>query len=264
MTDQHPTPTGPGAAEVAAARSDAGAVEPGSAGTGTAQSASAQFASGTSGSGTSGSATSGSGTSGSGTSGSATSGSATSGAATSGTATSGAAQSAVPPIVELGPGWPGWVLRLLLLTAGFGAVGTLLSDGLSILVLVVLLGLALLTAALPASPAPALLIAAVVITVTVVGGDPLRPEVLVEIPLLHLVHLTAAITALLPVRSVIRPAALVAPARRFVLVQVAVFAVVAMAEMLPTGRNTTVVELAGLIAASGLVLLAIRLLTRGR
>ena len=84
------------------------------------------------------------------------------------------------------------------------------------------------------------------VTVTVVGGDPLRPEVLVEIPLLHLVHLTAAISALLPVRSVIRPAALVAPARRFVLVQVAVFAVVAVAEVLPTGRNTTVVELAGL------------------
>jgi len=229
MTDQHPTPTGPGAAEVAAAQSDAGAVEPGSAGTGTAQSSSG-----------------------------------TSGSAQSGSATSGTAQAAAPPIVELGPGWPGWVLRLLLLTAGFGAVGTLLSDGLSILVLVVLLGLALLTAALPASPAPALLIAAVVITVTVVGGDPLRPEVLVEIPLLHLVHLTAAITALLPVRSVIRPAALVAPARRFVLVQVAVFAVVAVAEVLPTGRNTTVVELAGLIAASGLVLLAIRLLTRGR
>jgi hypothetical protein len=176
----------------------------------------------------------------------------------------GSAKPAAPPIVELGPGWPGVVLRLLLLTAGFAAVCTLLSDGLSVLVLVVLLALALLTAALPASPAPALLIAAVVITVTVVGGDPLRPEVLVEIPLLHLVHSTAAISALLPVRSVIRPAALVAPARRFVLIQVAVFAVVAVAEVLPTGRNTTVVELAGLIAASGLVLLAIRLLIKGR
>jgi hypothetical protein len=171
---------------------------------------------------------------------------------------------ATPPILELGPGWPGWVLRLLLLTAGFGAVSTLLSDGLSTLVLIVLLCLALLTAALPASPAPALLIAAVVVTVTVVGGDPLRAVVLVEIPLLHLVHSLAAISALLPVRSVIRPAALARPARRFVLVQLAVFAVVAVAAVLPTGRNTTVVELAGLIAASGLVLLAIRLLTRDR
>jgi hypothetical protein len=178
---------------------------------------------------------------------------------------SGAAQPvSVPPILELGPGWPGWVLRLILLTAASGAVGTLLGDGLSVLVLVVLLCLALLTTALPASPAPALLIAAVVIAVTVVGGDPLRAVVLVEIPLLHLVHSVASITALLPLRSVVRPAALARPARRFVLIQVAVFAIVAVAEVLPTGRNTTVVELAGLIAASGLVLLAIRLLTRNR
>jgi hypothetical protein len=171
---------------------------------------------------------------------------------------------AAAPILELGPGWPGWLLRLALLTAASGAVGTLLGDGLSTLVLIALLCLALLTAALPASPAPALLIAAVVITVTVVGGDPLRPVVLVEIPLVHLVHSLAAISALLPVRSIVRPAALARPARRFLLVQVAVFAVVAVAGVLPAGRNTTIVELAGLIAASGLVLLAIRLLTRGR
>jgi hypothetical protein len=168
------------------------------------------------------------------------------------------------PILELGPGWPGWVLRLVLLLTGLGAVTVLLGDALLPVALTVLLVLALLPAAFPASPAPALLIAAVAIAVTASGGDPLRPEVLVEIPLLHLMHSVSSIAALLPIRSVVRPAALVRPARRFVAVQVAVFAIVGLAAALPTGRNTIVVELAGLVAASGLVLLAIRLLTRGR
>lgn len=168
------------------------------------------------------------------------------------------------PILELGPGWPGWVLRLVLLLAGLGAVAVLLGDGLLPVALTVLVVLALLPAAFPASPAPALLIAAVAVAATVTAGAPLRPEVLVEIPLLHLVHSASSIAALLPIRSVVRPAALVRPAWRFVAVQVVVFAVVGLAVVLPTGRNTIVVELAGLVAASGLVLLAIRLLTRGR
>jgi hypothetical protein len=37
-----------------------------------------------------------------------------------------------------------------------------------------------------------------------------------------------------------------------------------MAAVLPTGRNTTVVELAGLIASTGLVILAIRMVVRRR
>lgn len=166
------------------------------------------------------------------------------------------------PILELDRGLPAWLLRIVLLLAGVGASLALLGDGLISVVLVVLLVLSVVTAAVPASPAPAMLIGAVAIAVAVAGGDPLRPVVLLEIPLLHLIHLTASISALVPVRAVIRPAALARPARRFLFVQIGVFAIVGLAEILPTGQNSTVVELAGVFAVVGLVFLAIRLLTR--
>jgi hypothetical protein len=167
-------------------------------------------------------------------------------------------------VVELGPGLPNWVLRLVLLGGSVASVALLLGDGIAGVVLAFLFVVALVTAGLPASPAPALLIGAVAVTLTVAGGDALRPEVLIEIPLLHLVHVVASLTSLVPIRAVIRPAALLRPARRFLVVQIAVFAVVGLAEILPTGRNTTVVELAGLVGALGLVVLAIYALTRGK
>ncbi|HVV17954.1 MAG TPA: hypothetical protein VHF06_00870 [Pseudonocardiaceae bacterium] len=167
-----------------------------------------------------------------------------------------------PPVVELGSGWPAWVLRLALLITAGTSVGLLLGDGIAVVVVVFLFVVAVVTAELPGSPAPAVLIGAVAIAVTAVNGDPLRPEVLIEIPVLHLVHVLSSLSALVPLRAVIQPRALLRPARRFVTVQIAVFAVVALAEALPTGRNTTVVELAGLVAATGLVMLAIRVLTR--
>jgi hypothetical protein len=154
------------------------------------------------------------------------------------------------------------VLRAALLLAGGGAVGVLAADGTVVPVLVALFALAAVSALAPASPAPAMLIAAVGVAVVVEGDDPLRLAVLVELPLVHLVHLTAALAALLPLRSVIQPTALLRPAVRFVVVQAVVFAVAGIAEILPTRRNATIVELAGLIAATGLVLVAIRLLTR--
>lgn len=161
-------------------------------------------------------------------------------------------------VLELGSGWPAWSLRVVLLLAAVGTVVPLLGAGPAGVVLIVLFGLAVLAAALPATPAPALLIGAVAVTATALGGDPLRPAVLVEIPLVHLVHVVASLTALVPARAVLRPSALLRPARRFAAVQLAVFAVVGLAEVLPTGRNTTVVELAGLVAATGLVAVAIR------
>jgi hypothetical protein len=94
------------------------------------------------------------------------------------------------------------------------------------------------------------------------GGSPVRPEVLVEIPLLHLVHATASISALAPLRSVLRPSALVRPAVRLFGVQAGVFAVVGITEILPTGQNTTIVEIIGLIGVTALVLVTITLVTR--
>jgi hypothetical protein len=165
-------------------------------------------------------------------------------------------------IVTLGPGLPGWVPRLALLLAGCGAAVVLHGDG--VVLLGILLALAAVVTMVPASPAPALLIAAVAISVTVAGDGPLSPVVLLEIPLLHLVHVLASITALLPTRSVVRPGAFIRPLRRFLFVQFAVFAVAGLAEILPTAKNSVLVEVIGLIAVTGLVGLSIMALTRSK
>lgn len=165
-------------------------------------------------------------------------------------------------IVELGPGVPGWVLRIALLLAGCGAAVVLRGDG--VVLLVIVLVLAGLVAAAPASQAPAVLIGVVAIAVTVAGGGPLAPVVLAEIPLSHLVHVLASITALLPRRSVVRLSAFAGPLRRFLCIQLVVFAVALVAEILPTGKNTVLVEVLGLIAVTGLVGLSISALTRSK
>jgi hypothetical protein len=166
------------------------------------------------------------------------------------------------PILELGGGWPGWVPRVVVLLAGAGAVGVaaVAAGGLNTGVLVALAVLVGLSAAMPNTPGPAVLIAAVVVLLTLQDGDPLRWSVLVEIPLLHLVHVGAALSAIVPVRALIVPVALLAPARRFLLVQLGVFAVAGFAALLPADRNPAIVEVVGLLAVTGISLLAIRLL----
>jgi hypothetical protein len=166
--------------------------------------------------------------------------------------------------VELGRGWPGWVPRVVLLLAGLGAATALLGHGVESIAMGFIFVFAVLVPLVPATPSAAILIGAVAVAVAAGPGPALRPEVLIEIPLLHLVHVTAALSALVPHNAVIQPAALWPPVRRFVLVQAVTFAVVGLAAVLPTGRNTTVVELAGLIASTGLVILAIRMVVRRR
>ncbi|HEY1570042.1 MAG TPA: hypothetical protein VGG05_01770 [Pseudonocardiaceae bacterium] len=154
------------------------------------------------------------------------------------------------------------MIRAVSLLVGVGAVVVVYQDISVPVLIVVLLVVAVVSAAAPASPAPAVLIAAVAIVVVLSGGSPVRPEVLVEIPLLHLVHATASISALAPLRSVLRPSALVRPAVRLFGVQAGVFAVVGITEILPTGQNTTIVEIIGLIGVTALVLVTITLVTR--
>jgi hypothetical protein len=168
------------------------------------------------------------------------------------------------PMTELGSGWPGWLLRLIVLLAGLGAATALLGNGTNNLALAFVFLFALVVPAIPSTPAPAILIGAIAVAVTAGNGDALRPEVLLEIPLLHLVHVSSSLAALVPLRAVIKPAALLRPLRRFLAVQVATFAVVGVATLLPTGRNPTVVELAGLVASTGLVVLAIRVVAGRR
>jgi hypothetical protein len=132
--------------------------------------------------------------------------------------------------------------------------------GINVAVLIAMAVLVALSAAVPSPPAPALLIAAVSVVVTAHDGDPLRWSVLAEIPLLHLVHLGAALSAIVPVRALIRPTALLRTVIRLVIVQAGTFTVVGFAALLPTGRNPAIVDVAGLLAATSLCLLALRLL----
>ncbi|HEX9335363.1 MAG TPA: hypothetical protein VF892_05745 [Pseudonocardiaceae bacterium] len=167
-------------------------------------------------------------------------------------------------VVELGRGWPGWVPRVILLLAGLAAAIVLAGGDVNSIALGFLIAFAIVLPLVPATPAPAILIGGIAVAVAAGSGDALRPEVLIEIPLLHLVHVAASLAALVPLRAVIRPSALARPARRFVVVQAVTFVVVGVAALLPTGRNPTVVELAGLVAATGLVVLMIWLVSRRR
>jgi hypothetical protein len=166
----------------------------------------------------------------------------------------------VDRVTELGGGWPGWVLRVVVLLAGAGALAVQEPAGVEIGVLIGMAVLAVLSAVVPSTPAPAVLIAAVIVVVTAHSGDPLRWSVLAEIPLLHLIHTATALSAIIPVRALVAPAALRRPATRFLAVQAAAFAVVGFAALLPADRNPAVVEIAGLLGATALSLLAIRLL----
>jgi hypothetical protein len=97
----------------------------------------------------------------------------------------------------------------------------------------------------------------------VTAGDPLRPGVLALVVLLHFVHVTSALAALVPLRSRLHLAALRAPARRFAFVQLFVLMIAGALALLPNGRTTPVVEILALGCAAGLAL-AVMLVTRPR
>jgi len=103
-----------------------------------------------------------------------------------------------------------------------------------------------LTVLMPASAAPALLIGYAALAMTFADGHPLRLGVLLMIPLLHLIHVTSALAAVVPMKTRIEPAALKAPARRFAIVQAISFLVAAFAAVIPSGPNIGLTELLGL------------------
>jgi hypothetical protein len=166
------------------------------------------------------------------------------------------------PVTELTRGIPGWSLRAVLLAAGLGAVFIQGGNGLELLFLVLMGLLAVLAAVVPASPAAAMLIVAVAAFAGLSSPDPLRPAVLAAIPLLHLVHLAAALAAVVPWDARIHPRALLRPGLRFVVVQAVTFAVAGLLAVLPTSENALPVELAALLGAAALALLALRLIGR--
>jgi hypothetical protein len=163
----------------------------------------------------------------------------------------------------LGPGWPGWWLRVLVGASAAGVVAVLAGQGVAVPVLVLFGLLGVVCVRFPGSAAATLLVAAAVLLTVLLGGDPVRFGVLALVPLLHLLHVSSALAGVLPARSRVHPAALVAPARRFVLVQLAVFALPGVVAWVPAGPTAPLVEAAALVGVAALALVALRL-TSGR
>ncbi|GLW92793.1 hypothetical protein [Actinokineospora globicatena] len=159
--------------------------------------------------------------------------------------------------VDVGRGWSAWWLRG---AAGVACAGILLDLGLSGVSTVMFAIAALLATAsvlLPASPAPLVLICCAALSVALSGDDPLRPAVLVLIPLVHALHLSCALAGLLPRGARFDPAALRQPLRRALVVQAVALGLALIAAVSPTTRTPEPVELIALLSIAGLALLVI-------
>jgi hypothetical protein len=120
--------------------------------------------------------------------------------------------------------------------------------------LVLLLPAVLASVYAPASPAPAGVVVGVAVMVGIAGGDPLRGEVLLLIPCVHLFHVLCGIAGAVPVAGRVHPRALRAPALRFVLIQAVVFGLVLLSAVLPAGRTPVALEVAALGGLTALAL----------
>jgi len=137
-------------------------------------------------------------------------------------------------------------MRLALVLAALPVALILNAEADSLAPLGIVAVLTLLTVLMPASVAPALLMGYAALAMAFADGHPLRLGVLLMIPALHLVHVTSALAAVVPVKTKIEPAALKAPARRFAIVQAISFAVAGFAAVIPSGPGIGLVELLGL------------------
>ncbi|KAA2263268.1 hypothetical protein F0L68_10670 [Solihabitans fulvus] len=167
------------------------------------------------------------------------------------------------PVIAVGVGLPGWLLRAAVGLVAAAMVALVSEQGIGGALVVIFALLGAVAVLLPGSPAGTLLIGGVALSAGFVGDDPLRPEVLALIPLVHLLHVGCALAAVLPRDSRVHLAAFRLPARRFLVTQLAVFAIAGVAALVPGGDTSAAVEIAGLLGVGGLALLALRLTDPG-
>ncbi|GAA2680267.1 hypothetical protein LV78_004015 [Actinosynnema pretiosum] len=144
------------------------------------------------------------------------------------------------------------MLRLAVVLVGGGLTAVLAAEGAEppfVLVHAALVGLA---AALPASAAPVLVIAATATALALSDAPAIRPAVLVAVALAHLLHVVTAVAALLPLDSRVHPAALRVPAIRFASVQLCVLGAAGLIGLVPQDRVAVPLEVLGLAAATAL------------
>lgn len=157
----------------------------------------------------------------------------------------------------LGRGVPAYLLRVVILVVGAAILFVPLQEGVTIGTLVLLLPAVLASAYAPASPAPAAVVVVAAVLLALGGDDPVRPEVLVMIPLVHLFHVVCGLAGVLPASGRVHPRALRSTVLRFLLVQAVTAAVVVLVALLPTGRTQPVVEVLALAGLAGVALLVV-------
>ncbi|GHH63081.1 hypothetical protein [Lentzea cavernae] len=138
------------------------------------------------------------------------------------------------------------LIRLAIVLAAMPVALVLHLEASSIAPLLIVTALTVLTALMPGSAGAALLIGYAALAMAFADGHPLRLGVLVVIPALHLIHVTSALAAVVPVKTKVELAALKAPARRFAIVQAITFGVTAFAAVIPSGAEIGLVEVLGL------------------
>jgi len=159
--------------------------------------------------------------------------------------------------LELRPGLPGWWLRAAIGLLGALVIVVLAVQGLGFSMVIVFGVVVAVTVALPSSPAMTVLIGGAAIATAFMDGVDVSVEAVLLIPLLHLGHVLSAIAGVLPLDSRLHLSAFRRPLRRYLLIQVAMLALVAVAVLLPAGRVDPIIEVAGLLAAAGVALVAL-------
>ncbi|MFI6101111.1 hypothetical protein ACIA8G_36670 [Lentzea sp. NPDC051213] len=138
------------------------------------------------------------------------------------------------------------LIRLAIVLAALPVAAILHLEADTVAPLAIVAALTAITVLMPASAGAALLIGYAAFAMAFADGHPLRLGVLLMIPLLHLIHVTSALAAVVPVKTKIEPAVLKAPARRFAIVQAISFLVAAFAAFVPSGPGIGLIELLGL------------------
>ena len=176
-----------------------------------------------------------------------------------------AAPHAVPTVAieDCGIAVPGWVLRLVVGAVSAAVVAVLGAEGAPVAVQVVFGLLGASSAVSPSSAAPAALGggAALVSTVYNTSGM-LAPAVLALVVLVHLLHVSSGLAAVVPRGARLHLSVLRRPLRRFLTIQAVVFALAGVAAVVPAGRNPVVLEVLAVLGVAGLAVFAIVQLRR--
>ncbi|MEV8443234.1 hypothetical protein AB0425_38155 [Actinosynnema sp. NPDC051121] len=164
--------------------------------------------------------------------------------------------------MELGAGWPAWVLRASIGVVAAGVAGVLAVNGVEWPALALYGVLVVAAVAIPASAAVALIVGYPAVAMVFSSDEPWWPGIFALVVLLHLLHVLSAYAAIIPIGSRFHLDALKAPAKRFAAVQLSVLAFAGIVILLPGGRTDAAVEVVGLACVVGLVVGVVLLMRR--